>query len=295
MPARVACVGGAILDRKLALAGPVVLGSSNPVVATSTAGGVARNVAENLARLGHPVSFVGAVGDDGVGRELLASFPPGVDVAGSSRVAGYATAEYQAVLSPGGDLVIGLVEGSVLDRMDGPWIRERADRLLEHEWVVIDTNPTPEGIAAAIGLGARRRVVIATVSVAKISRLPQRLDGVTLLVCNGDEARALTGSPDPEAIRALGVEVAVVTHGADPAVLAWGTGVATVDAIYGGVIDVTGAGDSMLAGVISALSGGAAPADAVRFGHGCASLTIEATSTVRSDLSCALVEERVRR
>lgn len=295
--ARFVCVGGAILDRKLVLAGPAVPGSSNPVSSSSTAGGVARNVAENLSRLGHQVAFVGALGDDGAADRVLAAFPPGVDVSGVTRHARLPTAEYQAVLDPGGDLVIGLVDGGVLETMDIPWVNMRANVMRAYDWVVVDTNLPADGLAALLDGCRDRQVAIATVSVAKMARLPRRLDGVALLICNRDEAVAFTGSDDPRAITALGVAVAVVTDGPRPVWIAWEAEILDVPVVEGRQVqvpvDVTGAGDALFAGTVSALSSGAEPPVAVRFGHACASLTIESDATVRPDLTRDLALRRL--
>ena len=60
-------VGGAVLDTKVRTAAAPVLGTSNPGTASATVGGVGRNIAENLARLGRPTVLVAAVGDDPAG------------------------------------------------------------------------------------------------------------------------------------------------------------------------------------------------------------------------------------
>lgn len=62
--APVVCIGGLNIDRKLRLLAEALPASSNPCEAHETPGGVVRNVAENLARLGLPVALVAAVGDD---------------------------------------------------------------------------------------------------------------------------------------------------------------------------------------------------------------------------------------
>jgi hypothetical protein len=71
MERTVACIGAAHIDRKATAAGPVVPGSSNPVTMRVGAGGVARNVAENLARLGLSVTMVSRVGGDREGDAVL--------------------------------------------------------------------------------------------------------------------------------------------------------------------------------------------------------------------------------
>ena len=55
------------------------------------------------------------------------------------------------------------------------------------------------------------------------------------------------------------------------------------------VLDVTGAGDAMLAGFCHALLAGATPVEAAAYGHAAAALTIASPHTVRPDLTDALV------
>ena len=50
---------------------PIHPGTSNPAVLRMSPGGVARNVAENLARLGTDVHLISAVGDDPEGVLIL--------------------------------------------------------------------------------------------------------------------------------------------------------------------------------------------------------------------------------
>ena len=64
-------VGGAVLDTKLRTAAPPVLATSNPGTASWTAGGVGRNIAENLARLGSTTTLVTAVGNDLAGESIV--------------------------------------------------------------------------------------------------------------------------------------------------------------------------------------------------------------------------------
>ena len=66
-------VGGANMDIKARSAAPVVAATSNPGHVVRSPGGVGRNVAENLARLGTPTTLVAAVGADALGDELVAA------------------------------------------------------------------------------------------------------------------------------------------------------------------------------------------------------------------------------
>ncbi len=64
-------LGGANMDISGSTPQAMVLSDSNPGRIRCAPGGVARNVAENLARLGNATRLLTAVGDDLYGRSLL--------------------------------------------------------------------------------------------------------------------------------------------------------------------------------------------------------------------------------
>ncbi len=77
----VVVIGGANVDVRARSTSRAVPATSNPGTVTLPPGGVGRNVAENLARLGTPVQLVAAVGRDDLGDRLLAeTAAAGVDV-----------------------------------------------------------------------------------------------------------------------------------------------------------------------------------------------------------------------
>ena len=61
------------------------------------------------------------------------------------------------------------------------------------------------------------------------------------------------------------------------------------------VVDVTGAGDAMLAAWVAAWLDGADPVEAARSGHRAAAATIESPHTVRPDLAAAVRHHREKR
>ena len=304
-PRPIICLGGAAVDRVYRLAAPAVAGTSNPATVLGSAGGVARNVAELLARLGVPVSLVSAVGEDEGGRSLLADLAAlGIDTAGTAAVAGAATAEYAAVTDPDGELVIGVAAMGVLDRLDAALVAANADRLRSADWVLADCNTAADGLAALVALRrrARFRLAVDAVSTPKVTRLPAELDGVDVLFLNADEARALVGTGDgatagpvalAAAVLARGAGSVVLTLGAEGALVAHSAATIAVPAAPAIVAEVTGAGDSLIAATLWRLSAGDALDAAVRFGSALAALTLEATGRVRRDRPGATLAEAV--
>src|SRR5918911_1871281 len=116
--ATIVCMGGVVAARVVRLAAPPVAGTSNPGSVVSSPGGVARNIAENLARLGHRPALVSVIGDDTVGTSLVTGIRAvGVDARSVRTEPGDGTAEYLAILDPDGELVLGVAVMAVLDAL----------------------------------------------------------------------------------------------------------------------------------------------------------------------------------
>lgn len=311
---RIVCFGGAAIDRGYRLAQPPVPGTSNPaVVAAFGHGGVARNVAETLARLGLATELVTAVGDDSAGREVLAMLGTlGTETEAARIVVGAPTAHYLAVTDPGGELVIGIAAMDVLDQLDAELVAQTAPRLAAADWVFAECNAAAAALAdlAALRRRAPFRLALDAVSTVKALRLPEDLSGVDVLFLNHDEAAALAGDAAParsgsvEEAAALAARLArrgagavVLTLGAAGAVVSEPNGEPVhLSAVPAAVVDVTGAGDALVAGTLSRLSAGAPLREAVRFGMALAALTLETATSVRTDLGTpALAAELARR
>ena len=107
----VLCIGGANVDGDFRLAAAAIAGTSNPATARTAFGGVARNVAEDLARLGRRTGLVSRVGDDAAGRGLLDHAAGlGIDVRHVLVAAGATTSQYLAIHDPDGELVVNVDE-----------------------------------------------------------------------------------------------------------------------------------------------------------------------------------------
>ncbi len=293
---RIVCIGGAAIDRKYRALDAIRPGTSNPVVSERSFGGVARNVAENMARLGIQAALASAVGDDDNGRALLDDLNRlGIDTRAVTVSGGHATAEYVAVLQPDGELAVGLANMAVFEEIT-PALLRRID--LGSAWIFADCNLPPETLHALIGLARQRGLMLAidAVSTPKVVRLPQDLNGLGALFLNLDEARVCLDRPEAEpeaAVRALlarGVERVVLTLGDEGLVAADPSGIATIGAIRAAIVDATGAGDALIAATLAAMMKGATLPDAARLGTAAAALTVESPVSVRPDLSPALLQ-----
>lgn len=290
-------VGGANVDIVAQSTAAFTPGTSNPGRAYSSAGGVGRNIAANLGRLGVPTTLVAAFGNDTFGQRLRAETAAArVDLTRSVDLE-MPSGSYLAMLDVDGELV-----GAVSDMAAAESLRAEhvpADVITAASYVVLDANLCADVLehvcrtAAAAGVP----VVMDPVSVPKADRVAKALRAgpVHTLTPTRTELIALTGEDDLEAgvaaLHALGVGRVWVREGANGSTLFTPTSITQVAAVAAEVQNVTGAGDSMAAAYVHALIAGHDEVTAARHGAAAAYLTITSEHTVRPDLSSALIDD----
>lgn len=294
------CIGASNLDRKLRSIDRLVLGTSNPASQDESFGGVARNIAENLARLGAPVALITAVGNDASGRALLAhAEDAGIDTRGALRLDGASSGTYTAVLGQDGEMVVALADMALNDRLTPDFLATRQQQRASAALVVADLNLPHSTIAALLDDSLRDGVplVLVAVSEPKMAHLPENLLGLRLLILNEGELAVRVGRLlDSEAaigaacleVQRQGVQDVIVTRGSHGVMYTSSLGVMRLDAPPVEVIDVTGAGDAFAAAVCWSLhsgseGGGEAARDlglACRRGLQLSAMTIECEQTV---------------
>jgi pseudouridine kinase len=170
------------------------------------------------------------------------------------------------------------------------------DLLAGAGWLVVDGNLRGATVARALALAAAAHVPVALdpVGVAKAARLGG-LTGVHTFTPNVDELAAWSGRPGVEAgVRAAqeqGVGVVWLREGpAGSRLFRPGVAAEVVRLRGAEVVDVTGAGDAMLAAYVHRMTHDGDPVAAAWSGAAAAWLTVASPWAVRPDLSEALVE-----
>jgi pseudouridine kinase len=267
--------GAIALDIRLTSWTPLVPATSNPVRSRETPGGVARNVALAMARLGARVTLASRIGDDAAGAALLADLDgQGIDTRHVGRTADAPTARYWAVLEPSGELVMGLADMAVLDSLK-PVALEPAAARPAAAWF-IDANLPAACIDHLLAHRGRPPLVaVDTVSTAKALKLQGRLAAIDLLFTNTAEAAVLAGDADPRRLLAMGAKAVVMGAAADGLVIADAGGTARLAALPVQRTDVTGAGDALAAATLAARLAGLDLEAAARLGRLAAAAVLE--------------------
>ena len=267
-------IGGANLDVRARSTSRALPATSNPGTVTMTPGGVGRNVAENLARLGTPVRLVAAVGRDDPGERLLAeTAAAGVDVEHVVRT-DQPTGTYVAVLGADGELVVAVSDMAGTDRLLPDDVRRVEPLVAAAAVLVLDGNLSTATLDAGL-------------EVAAAAGTPVLLDPVSVPKAQaaGAAARvrspAARGDPEPRRARARSPAARPTTSRACPrpprTCTASASSTCGCDSgppvrssrptagpsgsrrFRGRSVDVTGAGDAMLAAFCHALLAGSDP------------------------------------
>jgi pseudouridine kinase len=298
------CLGAANLDRKLRSIATLKLGTSNPARQDESFGGVARNIAENLARLGAPVALITAIGDDSSGRALLQHAEQlGIDTRGTLRLTGRCSGTYTAVLDDHGEMMLALADMALYDELDAEFISSRQPQRASAGLTVADMNLPKESLSLLIADAVRDAVplVLVAVSEPKMARLPEDLKGLRLLILNqgelairvgraiGNDAELLAACRE---VQAQGVQDLIVTRGGIGVVYTTPGGIEHLAAREAQIVDVTGAGDAFAAAVCWSLFQGSDDLNlACRRGLQLSAITLECEETVCPWLSVDSLED----
>jgi pseudouridine kinase len=243
------------------------------------------------------VALMTAIGDDAMGQTVLSQAQElGIDTSPSIVVPGGRTGAYLAVYDSGGRLHVAVDDMTVLDTITPRCLHEHRKLIADAAMVVVDANLSPEALETLFGFTHRTgaRVCADPTSMRLAGRLRPYVAELALTTPNAVEAEALSGISIEDEDDALHVARYLVTVGAGLVVVTLGEhglAYATSDesgrfpAIRTQVVDATGAGDALTAGVIFGLLSDFEPVEAVRLGLAAATLTLKCTETVCPDLS----------
>ncbi|MES3024024.1 MAG: carbohydrate kinase [Pseudomonadota bacterium] len=300
----IVCIGAANLDRKLRSLAPLRMGTSNPARQDESFGGVARNIAENLARLGAPVALITAVGDDASGAALLAhAQAAGIDSGATLRLAGSCSGTYTAVLDEHGEMVLALADMALYEQLTPAFVATRQPQRANAALTMADLNLPLETVQCLLADAVRDAIplVLVAVSQPKMARLPESLCGLRLLILNQGELETRSGAPlrsDADflaacrALQAQGAQDVIVTRGAAGVTYTTLDGIAHLAAFETHVVDVTGAGDAFSAAVGWSLFQGSADLElACRRGIKLSAMTLACEQTVCPDLAFDSLDE----
>jgi pseudouridine kinase len=288
-------IGGANIDIKGRSHAGLIPATSNPGDVIASLGGVARNIAHNLALLGIATAFAGFAGDDSNGHRLRRETEAaGVDVSmlGTCEVS---TGVYLAILDDRGELVSAINDMRCTEALTAEYLIRHEARLAKARMLVADCNIGLDCLVWLFDFARRHHVklLIEPISVPKSRKLLAlpSLRGGFAITPNLSQLAALTGLAGETAavgkLHRMGFENAIVHCGKAGVIASDGHASPwRIAAIAGDTVtDVTGAGDAAVAGLIFGLVSGFDLGTSARIGQAAAALKVQSLATVAANMN----------
>lgn len=264
-------------------------------------GGKGGNQAVGLAQLGVPVSLLGVVGDDQVGRRVLdQARSDGIDTSLVVRRSGTETA-----------LVVNIVDSEgqwhYLESMPPATLLAEPDVAAAQALDVASAvlvqlqQPTSTALAAARRAHAAGARVLLDGAPEDERQRDALLAAADIVRADTREAEKLTGTRVTDAESALRVGRELLRRGpwmvalevsSDGNVFIWHDGEALIPLVDTPVVDTTGAGDALVAGLVAALLRGQEPRQAAHFAVAAAAATVGHAGG-RPNLSAEAIDEQL--
>ncbi len=297
-------VGGANMDIGAKPFGPLSERDSNPGRVRVSVGGVGRNIAHNLRLLGLPVAFLTALGKDAHGDRIASECAmAGMACDRILRTHEEPTSTYLFISDETGDMRLAVSDMEICRCITPEYLAGEIALMESSAAVVLDANLPEESIRF---LGERLHVPLFAdpVSTAKAGRLRSILGKLHTLKPNLQEAELLSRisirkeadlARAADALLATGLRRVFISLGREGVYAAWENRRIHIPCCPAAAVNMTGAGDAMMAGLVWAFTEGLTPEDSARAAAAAAAVAVESARTVNPDLCPEAVRSRMAR
>ena len=274
---------------------------SNPGKVRTSFGGVCRNIAECMARVGVNTKFISVLGDDEAGLRMIDhSKVMNYDMSESLIVKGERTPTYMAILDEQGEMVSAVVDMKIIDAFTTDFIDSKADIIKNSEYMILDSD-RPDIVEYIIKtFSGDTKFILDPVSAAKAKLVKHLIKYFHTIKPNRYEAEIMCGFKihnDEDLRKAgkyfkdLGIENVFITLDEDGIYYNNGEREGKLKANDAKVVNVTGAGDSFVAGIASGYMNNIDIVDTVKYAISMSTITISTEETIHPDMCNELVKE----
>ena len=300
---KVYVIGGANIDISGKANAGLKFKDSNPGKVALSFGGVARNIAENLARLGIPVIFISAFSDDLLSLSMLKHLKSlTIDTTNSKVVKNATTATYLALLNQDNDMEVAISDTSILSKLDKNYLQPIIKKIKPKDILVIDTNLDASAIDY-IFKNCKGKIFVDPISTAKTKKIKPYLNQIYAIKPNILEAETIVNHKilkEKDIIEAakkiskLGVNKTFISLGKMGAYGFFDNAGELVRTKKVSIKSATGAGDAFMAGLVVSEIRNYNLNETLRYATGCALIALASESTVSNKITDQAVKRLVR-
>ncbi len=262
-------------------------------------GGVGRNIAENLSRLGFKVEFLSVFGKDDFSKKIIESC---IELDISTKYCTFnensSTSVFMAILDNQNDLALGLTAMSIFNDIPDSFILNNLNIIGQNDYCVLETNMPTRILELVTNELPNTHFALDAVSGKKALKAKTILNKLTILKCNLLEAELLSGikvnneSGYKDLVMHfidLGVKKVFISLGKNGVVYGDAKGFYKIDIDFITPVNTIGAGDSFMAGLLYGELQKFNIHKMVQFANACAGVTIQNKSTVNPEINEKLI------
>ena len=302
---KIGIIGGINIDIEGVPFNKIKYQDSNPGTIRISYGGVGRNIAENVARLGGDCAMISVISDEpmsqGAVRELKEL---GVETSMIRAVKGRTPSLYLSILNENRDMELAVSDMEILDQIDRDFIDSLKDYLEEADVITLDGNLSEDNLSYASEKFSEKKLFYDPVSASKAERARKLVGRFFAIKPNRIEAEVLldmkieTDEDVEEAARRfmeLGVKQVFITLGKQ--------GVYYMEEGDCGFLrpvkeltpaSATGAGDGFSACILMGITRGLRAREIAFAGMTASEMALESENAVNRDLSYEELLSRIK-
>lgn len=282
MTDRIILIGGSNIDYMAKSTRKLVESDSNIGKLSVSYGGVGRNIVENLARIGNKVTFFTGIGSDALGEKLKEELES-LDVKVLSPKLDGVTSSYLSIHDSDGTMKYAICDSRASDKININYINENNADIRKTEFICLETNISPNTIRDLFRCYPDKKWMVEAVSTNKVIRVSEYLDRIYLFKGNKYEAKAVVNSDtinirtNIKKILDRGTQNVIISAGSKAIYYGNKSGIFKIEINpIDDIINDTGAGDAMFAGIIDQINTGKTLEEAILFGN---KLAVESLKT----------------
>jgi len=300
----VTVIGGANVDIQGFSVNKLKLNDSNPGKVKISAGGVARNIAENLSRMGVRTKLISAFGDDLYGEKISSECKAaGVDIDSCLVLKNMSSSTYLSVLDDKGDMLVAISDMDIIDYLNIDFIKSKTHVIENSAAIVLDTNLSYDVIEYLLNNFKNKTFFIDTVSTTKAKKIKELVGSFHTIKPNIYEVEELTGVKirnDKDLEKAADI---LINKGVKRVFISLGErGVFYKDSLIQKyvnspkikVINTTGAGDAFTAGIVYSYVNDLEIDDTIRFSMIAAEMTLSHENTINPNITAESILKKIR-
>ncbi len=293
-------IGGSNADLIGSSETKIVPADSNPGSVSIAAGGVGRNIAENMSRLELPVKLITAVGNDYFGEFLKSEcLHAGINIDSMITSDKLPTSAYLCIMNEQNDMFAAVNDMQIMGELSPQIIENSRSLIRSAAMVVIDNNISLETFAA-IKAANPERLLFDAVSGKKLLKTAELVRDIDTVKLNSIEAGILSevevnSSADAEKaaeiIAERGINNIFITLGAEGALYYSGDGCWFSKPYALPLRNATGAGDAFLAGIAYGHYNDITGAGLLNCGNACAAAAAASDRTVSDKINPEIIRQ----